>query len=83
MGIFDGVFVRVRGDVAFTLGVRERDGGRCGCVGFVDAAVETEDVIGDHGRDDAIELRETLRTYGEDPEGVACTGPGITPSERD
>ena len=83
MGIFDGVFARARGDVAFTLGVWERDGGRCGYVGLVDAAVETEDVIGDHGRDDAIELRETLRTYGEEPEGVACIGVGVTPSERD
>jgi hypothetical protein len=50
---------------------------------LVDATVETEDVIGDHGRDDAMELRETLRTYGEEPEGVACMGPGVTPSERD
>lgn len=28
-----------------------------------DCAVDTEDVTGDHGRDDAIELRETLRLY--------------------
>lgn len=83
MGICDGVFARTRGDVAFTLGVRERDGGRGGCVGLVDPAVETEDVIGDHGRDDAIELLETLRTYGEEPEGVVCIGVGVTPSERD
>lgn len=82
-GICDGVFVRERGEVAFTLGVWERDGGRGGCVGLVDAAVETEEVIGDHGRDDAIELRETLRTYGEEPEGVAWRGVGATPSERD
>lgn len=83
MGICDGVFARARGEVALKLGVWERDGGRWGCVGLVDATVETEDVIGDHGRDDAMELRETLRTYGEEPEGVACMGPGVTPSERD
>ena len=30
--------------------------------------------MGDHGRDDAMELRETLRWYGELPEGngVVC-----------
>ena len=75
--------MRERGEVALTLGVWERDGGRWGCVGLVDVAVETEDVIGDHGRDDAIELRETLRTCGEEPEAVICMDPGVTPSERD
>src|SRR6266404_4178339 len=81
-GMWEGVLGRARGEVAPTLGARERDGGRWGCVGLVEAAVDTEDVTGDHGRDDAIELREALRRYGDEPEGVACMGAGITLSER-
>ena len=29
-----------------------------------EGAVEAEDVTGDHGREDAIELRDTLLLYG-------------------
>lgn len=32
-----------------------------------DCAVETEDVTGDHGLEEAIELRERLRLYGDAP----------------
>jgi len=36
--------------------------------------------MGDHGRDDAMELRETLRWYGELPDGNGAVG--CAPSKR-
>jgi hypothetical protein len=36
--------------------------------------------MGDHGRDDAMELRETLRWYGELPGGKGAVG--CAPSKR-
>ena len=66
VGIWLGVFGRLRGGETVVLildrpGVRAREGGRYIENGeFEDCAVE-DDVTGDHGRPEAIELRETLR----------------------
>jgi len=51
----------VRGEICRPLGVCDRDGGRYRekpCV--EDWAVDAEDVTGDHGLDEAMELRDTL-----------------------
>ena len=40
-----------------------RDGARYKENGVEDCAVEAEDVTGDHGREEAIELRDRLRLY--------------------
>ena len=40
-----------------------RDGARNKENGVEDCAVEAEDVTGDHGREEAIELRDRLRLY--------------------
>lgn len=45
-------------------GVYDRDGGRGGDIaieGFEVGAVDADDVTGDHGRDDAMELLDKLR----------------------
>lgn len=71
VGIWLGVLARVRG-VVLKLGVMAREG-VCAREGVLrvkigmggwnrddDCVVETEEVIGDHGRDDATEALETL-----------------------
>lgn len=51
-------------------GVRAREGGRKEGTGrggaLDDWELETEDEMGDHGREDAMEVRERLRLYGKD-----------------
>lgn len=51
-------------------GVWVREGGRYIDTPIIDEwAVDTEDVTGDHGLEDATELRDTLRMYGPFSEG--------------
>ena len=49
------------------MGTYARDGGRYkeDRIGFVEEwAVDTEEVTGDHGREEAMELLDALRLYG-------------------
>ena len=79
-GIWLGVFGRERIDAGVVSpGVFAREGGR-----YIDErarlddwAVDAEDVTGDQGLEDAIELRETLRLYC-----ISREGTGGVSSER-
>ena len=65
LGIWLGVFGRERiDDGVVSPGVFAREGGRyIDERARLDCAVDTEDVTGDQGLEDAIDLRETLRLY--------------------
>lgn len=61
------------------MGVYDRDGGRGAEIaidGLEVGAVETDDVTGDHGRDDDIELLDKLRLYGSASGGTGGISSG-------